>query len=347
MNNELIPEWTRPDRIALVWPEHLPSEVGSKLKGYYKALIDLLVENEVSVMLLYRESTDYDHLIRLFNVKYVNPIHLPEISDIWIRDFGPLFLKDHDSIKPVRFRYDPSYSKTKNEKVWAASNDSAGYQLTKQMPVKIELEGNELILDGGNFIHNGLGTAIVTNRIISDNEHLFEHEIREILKEKLGIEKLHIIPSEPGDDTGHIDGLVRFLDPETLLVGQYPEHFPEGRKFTDKIATFLSHQGFSVYRMPNTIPQNGKYPVSGKLQGDGTFENAAGNYLNFLRAGNKFFIPWYNTDDDLNALDALKKASFEGREFSEFIQVRSDATPLAEYGGVINCITLPVYSEIK
>lgn len=343
MNKKLIPEWIMPDHIALVWPEHLPSEVGSKLKSYYKALIELLVEHEIPVLLFYREGADYDHLMKLFGAKQVALRQVPDISDIWIRDFGPLFLLENNIPKPFRTLYKPSYAYSKKEKEWCINNHNVGYTLTKEKPEDVELNKYQLILDGGNLIHNGNGTAIVTNRIISDNEHLFEHEIREILKEILGIGKLFIIPSEPGDDTGHVDGLVRFLDPKTLLVGQYSEEYPEGKIFTDKLTAYFKKEGFSVYGMPNSKPADGRY----KSKADQKFENATGNYLNFLRAGNKFFIPCYNTDDDLNALDALKKVSFEGKESAEFIQIKADATPLAEYGGVINCITLPVYGETK
>jgi agmatine/peptidylarginine deiminase len=77
--------------------------------------------------------------------------------------------------------------------------------------IPLEVAGHEIVLDGGNFIHNGQRTAITTNRIIADNENLFVQQIRDVFWMRLNIENLLIIPVEPGDRTGHVDGIVRFI----------------------------------------------------------------------------------------------------------------------------------------
>lgn len=352
MNRNLIPEWVMPDKILLVWPEELykREQKTEKILQFYIGLIKTLAINEIKVEIISVLKNQFSSISSRFseskNVKVIYKTELSKISDIWIRDFGPLFLNNENSILPVRFRYNPSYNKTKREKDWAELNDSAGYLLTSQVPMNIELDGNDLILDGGNFIHNGLGTAIVTDRIISDNESLFESEIKEILEKKLGIRELIIVPAEPGDDTGHIDGLVRFLNENTLAVSEYPdeyfykesyisvEEYSESKRVTENIARFLMEKGFKVLRIPNSIPLKGKY----------NFENATGNYLNFLSVGNKIFLPQYNDRiSNERAVNAFKKGNEEYRLEKKIIPVMADATPLAEYGGVINCITLQIY----
>lgn len=57
------------------------------------------------------------------------------------------------------------------------------------------------------------------------------HKIGELLREKLNITRLIVIPEEPGDETGHVDGMVRFLSPETVAVGSYPPEWKEGNRF--------------------------------------------------------------------------------------------------------------------
>lgn len=83
-----------------------------------------------------------------------------------------------------------------------------------------------------------------------------------------------------------------------------------------------------------------------KKEDDNTFENAAGNYMNFLRAGNKIFVPQYNNpiEDEkayMTLCDYFEKLHSE----IKVIKVPSDATPLAEYGGILNCITLQLFDE--
>lgn len=351
----LIPEWANPDAIALVWPEHLRAGVGSKLKNIYKSIIQLLVENDQKVLLICNDRNDRSKLSKIFP-ESVNFLQIDEVADIWVRDFGPLFLSDSRKTWPVNLNYKPSYVYNKTSQEIAYKNRIAGRNLAKlyNSPRLI----SSLILDGGNFIHNGLGAAIITNRIISDNEHLFEHEIREILSVELGIDELHIVPSEPGDDTGHIDGLVRFLDPNTLAVSRYPDQYnSEGslidgkdieysKIICDKIASYLGEKGFSIIRLENSIPKKGVYKATGKLSEDGTFENATGNYMNFLRAGNTLFIPYYSLDNfDRKALDCLNSYGKDTSQGLNIVQTNVDLKPLAEFGGILNCVSLQLYSE--
>lgn len=353
----LISEFYQPLEIAIIWPEHLPAGVGKLIK-YYKEFIQLLIKEDINVLVVYSNTNDLQTLKNMFGQDNIEFLHREEVSDIWIRDFGPFFSEEDGRIKSLKTLYKPSYYSSKSEINWFSSNDRVGRSMTDTEPERVTFDGYELILDGGNLIHNGLGTGIVTNRIISDNEHLFEHEIRSILNEKLGIEELYIIPSEPGDDTGHIDGLVRFLDPNTLAILKYPDSyisnpkyidkqdFTESVKVTQKIAEYLAKQNFNIVRIPCSIPKKGVHKMPSKKEDDNTFENAAGNYMNFLRAGNKIFVPQYNNpiEDEkayMTLCDYFEKLHSE----IKVIKVPSDATPLAEYGGILNCITLQLFDE--
>jgi agmatine deiminase len=354
----IVPEWANPSAIALVWPEHLPSGVGSRIKSFYRDFIRLLLREDISILLLYCESLDLPKLKNLFSQDNITFHYEPKVADIWIRDFGPLFFEDNGKLRPIKTLYQPSYAYSAEEVNWFGRNNKVGFELTKQVPDKVELNGDELILDGGNLIHNGCGTGIVTNRVFSDNEHLFEHEIRSVFREKLGIDELHIIPSEPGDNTGHIDGMVRFLDPNTLAILEYPgnytadpkyinkQDYTESVKATQKIAVYLANQNFNIVRIPCSIPLKGKHKMPSKLYIDNTFENAAGNYMNFLRAGNKIFLPQYNNPvEDENAFKVINEYFEKFHPEVKVIVVPSDATPLSEYGGIINCISLQLFGN--
>lgn len=361
LNKMLIPEFCEPSAIALVWPTEFykKEENGEQISMYFKKFIETLLANQIPVTLISSLKKDVPAIKLLFDgYSGLEIIHESRISDIWIRDFGPLFMLDSGKLIPVKTMYKPSYASSNEEENWFAKNNEVGFNLTIPVPVIVEINGDELILDGGNIIHNGFGTGIVTNRVFRDNEHLFEYEIRAIFKEKLGIDELFIIPSEPGDDTGHIDGLVRFLDPNTLAILKYPDSYisnpnyidkqdyTESVKVTQKIADYLAKQNFNIVRIPCSIPQKGVHKMPSKKSDDNTFENAAGNYMNFLRAGNKVFLPQYNNpQEDEVAYKALNDYFEKLHPEVKVIKVPSDATPLAQYGGIINCITLQLFDE--
>lgn len=340
----LIPEWEQPYAIALVWPEHLNAGRGS-LKDFYKDFISLL-SDYIPVKILYctgeGKYPDYPTFFTTKNVEY-HPFAL--IGDIWLRDYCFFPVLYEGRLIPVKARYAPCYLTTPAEIRDGDIDDETGYQLAKeiyQMPAeKLEITGTEILLDGGNLIHNGNGIAIITNRIVSENENFFIDELKTVLSERLGITDLYLIPTEPGDDTGHADGLVRFISPKQLVISDYPYswrntenliselEYKESQELVNLLARYFIQKGFDVIKMPNGIP----YKSSG-------FESAIGNYTNFLRIGDVVFMPEYGNEiEDQQAKSALIKA---GIDKDKIIGVPNCGI-LAKHGGVLNCITSHIY----
>jgi agmatine deiminase len=132
-------------------------------------------------------------------------------KDIWCRDYMPVKRCDG---KFVQFKFFPDYY------------DSPKYisRLTNQNQLTIEdkivsLKSN-LIVDGGNVIACG-NTAILTEKVFKENPLLTRSEITEMLKHDLAAEKLFFTPALPYEITGHIDGMLKFLNDNTLLVADY------------------------------------------------------------------------------------------------------------------------------
>lgn len=344
-NTHLIPDWEEPKAIALVWPEHLGAGRGKKLKGFYKDFILLLSKNVPINVLFSTANKKFDPPAFLNNIKNVNILPFDEIGDIWLRDYGPFPVKYANSIGAVSAKYHPKYHSTDAAKRDGAIDNEVGANLSKKLYNReskfLKVGSQDIILDGGNLIHNGEGTAIITNRIISDNEHFFIDEIKEALKQQVGITDLHLIPTEPGDDTGHADGLVRFINSKTLIVTKYlykwerdkgyikKSEFNESKALVNSLASYFKSKGFKVGRMPCGVPLDSK-----------KFESAVGNYTNFLRVGDLFFLPMYgNKEQDENAKNALIKIGVNENDIIQEV----DCTELAKEGGVLNCITSQVY----
>jgi len=229
MIKKLYPDSKLPKAIALVWPDkelQYGKETNSMQK-FYQNLIDILYEKlpeKVEIIVYFNDKKSVPGFIK--DLSRVQVRIYQESNDIWIRDFAPLWGEQEEKLFSVKGTYFPWYGDEEDEEYsTGAENDNAlGLQIGGGDAVcqKLKVEQQEIFLDGGNFIHNGAGIGICTNRIICDNENFFVEDIMGALCKAFGLSKLIILPVEPGDQTGHIDGLCRFIDEKTVIVSEYP-----------------------------------------------------------------------------------------------------------------------------
>jgi len=270
--------------------------------------------------------------IRVYNQKNdIECLTIPDIADIWIRDWGPIPAVDSTGrTVAIKATYEPRYLLTsKAYQAKADADDTAGRKLAEFLG--LPLIDIPLIWDIGNLTHNGEGTAIVTERLIEDNKDRFtEVQIRTRIKETLNIDRLIILPEEPGDETGHVDGMVRFINSETVVVGAYTSEWAKGKRFMNKIAEILKQElgtGYKIVRIPNGTPPNEK--------SEGMY-SAVGNHINFLRLGKKLLLPMYGIQADEKAIESFRK----NLPSDDIIPVNIPGTSmLASKGGILNCIT--------
>lgn len=340
--NKLIPDWELPKSIGLVWPNKIPEgkEGRRYLVPFYTEFIELLQEycSRISLNIIHRPG-EKERLTKNFNKGEIETIEEKDVQDIWIRDFAPFWKRVGSDVVAVKAHYYPTYGGRIYLK-YSKHDDDIGIKLGGDTIEHLKFDEKRIILDGGNLIHNGKGFGICTDRLIADNEHLFKEDVIDAIKNYLGLQTLLIIPPEHGDDTGHVDGLVRFINNETVLVSKYPYKWKKSKCFIPKddytlainqleeLEKYFNNKGLKVYRIPNGIPY------------DSIFESAVGNYMNFFRVGDIIFIPQYGRrEQDQNAVDALIEA---GIKENNIVRV-TGCTELAELGGVLNCITTHIY----
>lgn len=155
------------------------------------------------------------------------------IADIWIRDFGTI----HPG-KPVKVGYLPLYL----DREWTDYVQgtffnflkSYGIQVNKknltdkpEYPTKDKLTVDyypDLYIDGGNVVDDFKTTAILTSRVIDENKHLKDlNSGIEALKQVLAYPKIVIVSAlgtVEEDTTGHSDGMVSFIDDNTVAYAQ-------------------------------------------------------------------------------------------------------------------------------
>jgi agmatine deiminase len=335
---KLIPDWHKPRSLVLVWPEKLHNR--NHLIRFYKEFIRLLPSGlELTLILKNKEiekliSAELQHINSGITIQY----HvIPIVEDIWIRDWAPFIGVNVDGNKAVaKMIYDPPYFKEKHRE-YAKKDNEAGSEIAEYFKYKI-LE-YPAIWDGGNLTHNGNNYGIFTEGLL-DDKYMRDENIWSVIG-KVQLEEYVAVENEPGDITGHTDGFIRFIDEKTLMIAAYPDEYYKGeqlistdeltesREFMDSLAEQYADE-FNIIRVTNSIP-------SSKIT-EG-MPSAVGNYINFLRLGDKVLIPQYGIREDEAAYDEFTK--FFGK--ANVIKISKDISKLADLGGVLNCFSWVAY----
>lgn len=236
----------------------------------------------------------------LFNIKYKL---LNNTNDIWLRDYMPVKTK---SGKYVSFRYEPSYLAGDPQLRTNFKTDIAPHFV---LPVTY----SNINLDGGNVVFSPSKTkAVITDRVFSENPEYDKNTLLLEL-EKLLEASVLIVSSLKSDMTGHADGMVRFVDENTIVTNASLS--PYG--FETKVKKSLQNYGFNVIDFPY-FDSNGN--------------SAIGCYLNFLETGQAIFLPVFSVDTDNKAIQTAKHI------FHKAI-IPVNINEIAADGGLLNCIS--------
>ncbi len=313
----LIPEW-KTDTVTLVLPNVLMeyyNEYLTELDNFYaNFLIEIAKYDRVICLVI-----DQAHADKMVKLTDLDPsiFKIADVEDIWIRDFAPI-QSDRGFLK---FIYQPEYD---DQLDCEDIEDSFMNYFNKSIDSSVNKSFIDLKIDGGNFSHNGKGTAIVTEKLYSQNSHKTKEEIHQIIKAKTSIEKLVVVPIQPGDITGHIDGSIQWIDSHRILLNDYQTKDYGFASFAEKLDYCLEQQLPEVEKVK--IPY---YPSDKKYLG---WFNEEGNYMNFLRTQNRVYAPIYKQPED-EAVQEIYTQIFG--DHVSFIE----AGAISRYGGILHCIT--------
>ena len=224
-------------------------------------------------------------------------------KDIWARDFMPVKTK---SGKYVSFRYEPSYLAGDPQLRTNFKTDIAPHFV---LPVTY----SNINLDGGNVVFSpSKEKVIISDRVYSENPSWHKAELTAKLAKLLEANVI-IIPSLKSDMTGHADGMVRFVDENTVVANAPLSPFG----FETKVKKALQNHGIEVLDFPY-FDSNG--------------DSAIGCYLNFLETGQAIFLPVFGVDTDNKAVQTAKHI------FHKAI-IPVNINEIAADGGLLNCIS--------
>lgn len=234
-------------------------------------------------------------------------------NDIWCRDYMPV------QVAPkafVQFKYYPS--SCDNEKYRPTITDTSQVRLSSPLP-GITTQ-HPLLLDGGNVVR-ATNAVVMTEHIFKENKTLDKEDVVSQLKRALQVEQLYVIPSQPYDFTGHADGMVRFVDENTLLVADYSQELDYWKT---RYRNALQKTGLRLIDFP---------AVNTKRKNKGGDYTAHGCYINFAWIGDVILFPQFDLLEDNAALKEVKQV------FKDYEVIPVPAADIAEDGGVLNCAT--------
>lgn len=234
-------------------------------------------------------------------------------KDIWCKDYMPI---QTESGKLIQFRYEPSY--LKGNKEWEDSRSDVK-EVCRQNG--FEPVFSNINLDGGNVLLCS-GRAIISDRIFTENpEYTDKEQLVKELSELLEAEVI-IIPAQNDDMTGHVDGMVRFIDHDTLLGNNRSDEY---KYWTNGIEKVLKDYSLKYIDVPFFYSyKDSKHP-----------DHAIGVYVNYLEVGNLIVLPVFEIEGnkDEEAIAVFKQI------FPDRIIETINFNDVALEGGVLNCVT--------
>jgi len=315
-------DFSSTEGITLTYPEGHEDIEYRKLVSFYNELISLIPDSK-SINLLCINKQIANKVLLLFPNKKIKTI-ISKMEEIWLRDIMG-FKFNSDVYCPI---FKPDYF---------INHYTSEYILSIQKQVEITHELANLttqhlpiILDGGNFISNGL-YGIITEKIL--NYHS-KKKLKKIFNKKLNIEPI-IIPHLEGDILGHSDGIINFIDKNTIVLSSYPKHLPsliQERKTLKIIKTQLLKYGFRIVEIKDRPVFESHITPEGKLP------SARGIYVNYIQIDNLIILPEYKLPK--------YKSTFDYNEFNkkqmqqEGFEVKTiNCDNLGKLGGGLRCIS--------
>lgn len=232
-------------------------------------------------------------------------------NDYWCRDFMPLQINKN---KFVQFVYDPSYYKHKKYRHLKTDVAELNYSLAG------EIIFSDIVLDGGNVCSYN-DTAIISEKVLRDNPLYSRTKLTSALSNLLELDKIVFIPTVPYDVTGHADGMVKFINEDTIFLNDFSKTC--SHSYLKKLHKAI--KGFNVVSMTNEFHRN-------KSKDDAT-----GDYINMIVVKELIFLSSYGYPSDELALRTVQAAYTT----HTIIQVKTN--DLAEKGGILHCATWSLY----
>jgi len=255
-----------------------------------------------------RFSDTYEQISESLKSLGIKPRLLPDTKDIWARDYMPIQISKS---KFIEYRYDPNYLQGK----WKGCRDLKTYPDIVCDSIELTTEKSDIILDGGNVVKSD-NCLILTDKVVVENKLSYSKtELIDKLKKTFEVEKIILIPWDKKEKFGHSDGVLRFINNNTVLINEIFE-------YDTKLLYRLRQNGIDYEFL--------KFKVNRKDK-----RNWA--YINFLQTKDLILLPKLKIDEDKQAMEQIEKYYPDYAKDNRIVQI--DMSKVIKFGGALNCIS--------
>jgi agmatine deiminase len=233
--------------------------------------------------------------------------------DYFCRDYMPVQI-DEDTF--IQFRFKPYYLLNDPKLKQYVSNVNLIYQKNEFLK-NLNIIPSTIILDGGNLIKWN-DKVIITDKVFIDNQEIPAESLIKQLCELLKCQVI-IIPRYPGEETGHVDGLMRFVDGNTVLSISLANEPNDWIYWLNKA---LDQANIKLLSLPQVPLEE---------------EELAWGYINYLHFGKLIIMPTFGYNSGPIMKEFFKKV------FPDYNIKTLDARKIIKEGGVLNCFTWNIF----
>jgi agmatine deiminase len=299
-------EWEPQGAVWLQWPA---DNEGARIQQAFVEIVSVLGRYEDVRLVVDSDAEESDARAALAgsDLSRVSFDHI-ESDSIWMRDNGPRYVEVDGQMIMQNWEFDG----------WGSINGSRTYARDNAVPdtvaelLGLQVEQVGLIHERGDLEGNGGDTVIVSWSVLSDrNPALSKDEITAVFEEAFGVSSVVYTEGyDPIDITkGHVDGMVRFVDEDTVVVGK------DGSELLENVADQIAEQrpDLEIVRLE---------------------AREAALFMNYL-VGDGYVLMGDSGDSGQNAYaQAMLEGFFPGRDV-HFV----DVDALWMNGGGVHCVT--------
>jgi agmatine deiminase len=217
-------EWERHEGTWLSWPKDPVTFPGRSIEAVEAVFIKAIgaLQKGEKVFVLVDDKRMEDYVRRRLGSSRAGgdevSFYRIKSADVWIRDYGPTFVRDRltNGLVAVKWRFNAWGGKYKA----LLSDDNAGVKVARLSGARVLRPG--IVMEGGAIESNGGGTVLTTEQCLLNrnrNPGLTKRQIEGYLEYYLGADAvIWLKHGIEGDDTdGHVDDIARFVGRDMVL----------------------------------------------------------------------------------------------------------------------------------
>ncbi len=292
MTFRLPPETDPQDWLWIGFPHNADEWPGvlAPAQEQMAAFANAVAESGQQVRLIVRDETNAARAASLVTSSVT--IRQRTYGDIWLRDTGPLVLRNAGGQRVAQLYGFNGWG----GKYLMPGDTSIGTTLAGD--AGLEKRRSSMIFEGGAIDVDGAGMAVTTRQCLLNpnrNPGMTRDQITAELAETLGFERLIWLDNGLLNDhtDGHVDNLARFVAPGLLAVPQATGANDPNAGIYEDAARRAEAAGLTVTRVPSP----------GRIEWDGMIQPAS--YMNFCITSHLVVVPIYGSPHDAAGVEAI------------------------------------------